>query len=129
MLHAIEAVMLPTQARGANSFRFRGLRHHGKDRRGARFVRYWDGPVSAKVNGMARGFESKSVESQQEEAQRAKSLRPALSPEEQARQAQRAGLELALAQTQAEMSAACRPAHREMLKLRLEAIQAQLQDL
>ena len=35
---------------------------------------------------MARGFESKSVESQQEEAQRAKTLRPALTPEEQARQ-------------------------------------------
>ena len=34
--------------------------------------------------GMARGFESKSVESQQEESQRAKTLRPALSAEEQA---------------------------------------------
>ena len=78
---------------------------------------------------MARGFESKSVESQQEEAQRAKVLRPALSAEEQARQTRKAGLQLALAQTQAEMSAACKPVHREMLKLRLEAIQAQLQDL
>jgi hypothetical protein len=78
---------------------------------------------------MARGFESKSVESQQEEAQRAKSLRPALTPEEHARQTLKNGLELALAQTQAEMSAACRPAHREMLKLRLEAIEAQIRDL
>ena len=78
---------------------------------------------------MARGFESKSVESQQEEAQRSKSMRPAVTPEEQARQTRKAGLEMALAQTQAEMSAACRPAHREMLKLRLEAIQAQIRDL
>ena len=78
---------------------------------------------------MARGFESKSVESQQEEAQRSKITRPALSPEDQARQTRRTGLELALAQTQSEMSAACRPAHREMLKLRLEAIQAQIRDL
>ena len=78
---------------------------------------------------MARGFESKSVESQQEEAQRAKTMRPALSPEEQERQSRKAGLELALAQTQSEMSAACKPAHREMLKLRLEAIQAQIRDL
>ncbi len=78
---------------------------------------------------MARGFESKSVESQQEDAQRAKITRPALSPEDQARQTRRTGLELALAQTQAEMTAACRPAHREMLKLRLEAIQAQIRDL
>jgi hypothetical protein len=78
---------------------------------------------------MARGFESKSVESQQEESQRAKSLRPAVSADEAERQARKAGLELALAQTQAEMGAACRPAHREMLKLRLEAIQAGIRDL
>ncbi len=78
---------------------------------------------------MARGFESKSVESQQEEAQRAKTLRPARSAEDQVRETRKAGLELALAQTQAEMSAACRPAHREMLKLRLDAIQVQIKDL
>lgn len=78
---------------------------------------------------MARGFESKSVESQQEEAQRGKSMRPALSPEEQARQSRRAGLELALAETQTALAASCKPAHREMLKLKLEAIQAQIRDL
>jgi len=78
---------------------------------------------------MARGFESKSVESQQEEAQRAHELRPALSVEDQQRQTRKTGLELALAQTQSEMLAACRPAHREMLKLRLEAIQARIRDL
>jgi hypothetical protein len=78
---------------------------------------------------MARGFESKSVESQQEESQRSKSLRPALSAEEQSRQTRKAGLEMALAQTQSEMAAACRPAHREMLKLKLEAIHAQIRDL
>lgn len=78
---------------------------------------------------MARGFESKSVESQQEESQRAKTLRPALSEEERVRQSRQQGLELALAQTQSEMMAACKPAHREMLKLRLEAIQSQIRDL
>ena len=78
---------------------------------------------------MARGFESKSVESQQEEAQRLKTLKPALTADEQDRAARRAGLELALAQTQAEIGAACRPAHREMLTLRLAAIQAQMKDL
>ena len=61
----------------------------------------------AKVRVMARGFESKSVESQQEEAQRSKITRPALSPEDQARQTRKAGLELALAQTQSELTAAC----------------------
>ena len=78
---------------------------------------------------MARGFESKSVESQQEEAQRSKTLPPALTPEQQALRTRKQGLEMALAQTQAEMSAACRPAHREMLKLRLDAIKAQIRDL
>jgi hypothetical protein len=78
---------------------------------------------------MARGFESKSVESQQEEAQRARTLKPALSPEEQTRLTRKTSLEMALAQTQAEMSAACKPAHREMLKLKLEAIRTQIQDL
>jgi hypothetical protein len=78
---------------------------------------------------MARGFESKSVESQQEEAQRRQTLGPELSPEEKERETKRAGLKLAMAQTQSEMGAACRPAHREMLKLRLEAIRAQMEGL
>jgi hypothetical protein len=78
---------------------------------------------------VARGFESKSVESQQEEAQRAKSMRPALTAEEKERQSRQASLEMALAQTQAEMSAACKPAHREMLKLKLAAIKAQIEGL
>ena len=85
--------------------------------------------VSAKVSDVARGFESKSVESQQEESQRAKTLKPALSAEELARQSRKNSLELALAQTQSEMMAACQPAHREMLRLRLEAIQGQIRDL
>ena len=81
------------------------------------------------VNAMARGFESKSVESQQEEAQRVTTFRPELSAEEKERETKRAGLNLALAQTQSEMGAACRPAHREMLQLRLDAIRAQIEGL
>ena len=81
------------------------------------------------VSDVARGFESKSVESQQEESQRAKTLKPAQSAEELARQSRKNSLELALAQTQSEMMAACQPAHREMLRLRLEAIQTQIRDL
>ncbi len=78
---------------------------------------------------MARGWESKSVESQQDEAGRKTADRPSLTPDELVRHQQKAGLQLALAETQAQMGAACRPAHREMLKLRLDAIQAQLKDL
>ena len=79
--------------------------------------------------GMARGWESKAIESQQDDAGRKAPDGPALTPEERARHQQKAGLQLALAETQAQMGAACRPAHREMLKLRLDAIQAQLKDL
>jgi hypothetical protein len=75
---------------------------------------------------VARGWESKSVESQQDEAGRRGVRKPPRSPEEVERGARRAALEMALVQTQAEMGAACRPAHREMLRLRLAAIQDEL---
>jgi hypothetical protein len=75
---------------------------------------------------MARGWESKSIESQQDEAARGAARKPPRSAEEVARDSRRATLELALAQTQAEMGAACRPAHREMLGLRLAAIREEL---
>lgn len=75
---------------------------------------------------MARGWESKAVELQQDEAERARVLRPSLSPEARAAVERRRTLELALAQTRAELQAACHPAHRDMLRLRLEALQAEL---
>ena len=78
---------------------------------------------------MARGWESKSIESQQDDAGRKPPAGPELTGEQRERAAERTGLELALAQTQSEISAACKPAHREMLKLRLEAIRARLEGL
>lgn len=54
---------------------------------------------------------------------------PELTAEQRERATEKAGLELARAQTQSEMHAACRPAHREMLKLRLDAIRARLEGL
>lgn len=52
-----------------------------------------------------------------------------MNKEQRERAAQKAVLELALAQTQAEMGAACRAAHREMLALRLDAIRDKLKAL
>jgi hypothetical protein len=78
---------------------------------------------------MARGWESKAIESQQDEAERRRSQKPARSAEQVERDSRRGTLELALAQTQAEMVAACRPAHREMLSLRLAAIREELASL
>ena len=71
---------------------------------------------------MARGWESKAVESQQADADRPRQVAPPLSDEARQRLQQRRTLELALAQTQAELGAACRAPHRDMLQQRLAAI-------
>jgi hypothetical protein len=78
---------------------------------------------------MARGWESKAVESQQADADRTHRPEPPLSDEARARLQQRRTLELALAQTQAELIAACRAAHRDMLQQRLKAIREALDAL
>ena len=75
---------------------------------------------------MARGWESKAIESQQDDARATGTIRPALTPEQRARAERRASLELAVAQAQAELQAACRPAHRDMLRLKLDALKAEL---
>ena len=64
---------------------------------------------------MARGFESKSVESQQEEAQRTRELKPALSADERARLERTQATELALAAKRAELARATSDAHRAYL--------------
>ena len=78
---------------------------------------------------MARGWESKNIESQQEEASRDRTRQRSLSPEEQARQVKRGGLELARARAVADLDRAVAPAHRKMLEQTLAAIDAQLRDL
>ena len=78
---------------------------------------------------MARGWESKSIESQQDDAFAARTKKPALTPDQQARLERRTSLQMALARTQAELQAACHAAHRDMLRMKLEAVQAQLAEL
>ena len=80
---------------------------------------------------MARGFESKSVEYQQEEAQRSrqqKKERP-LSEEERVRLQRRQTLELALARTAADLLRAESPARQQMLGRALAALDAELRAL
>jgi hypothetical protein len=64
---------------------------------------------------MARGFESKMVEFQQEEAARARSTAPVLTADERARRIRREELELARARAAADLALATAPAHRRML--------------
>ncbi len=78
---------------------------------------------------MARGWESKNIESQQEEAARDRKRSRPLTPEEQARQVKREGLELARARVRADLERAVAPAHRRMLEQTLAAIEAQLREL
>ena len=78
---------------------------------------------------MARGFESKMVEFQQEEAARGKSTARSLSPEEKARQAKRTGLELARTRAADDLARATNPAHRRMLEQALAALDQQLSQL
>jgi hypothetical protein len=75
---------------------------------------------------MARGFESKMVEFQQEEAARGRSKAGPLSAEEQARAARRASLELALTRARTDLAQATRSAHKTMLEEAIAALTDQL---
>ncbi|MDT5269763.1 MAG: hypothetical protein QOH49_1949 [Acidobacteriota bacterium] len=74
---------------------------------------------------MARGWESKSVESQQEESLRESEQRNSqhLSPEERARQERLASLELSRTRTLDQLESATGAAHRAMLKRTLLALE------
>lgn len=78
---------------------------------------------------MARGWESKAVESQQEDARPSPSARPVLSAEAQARKDKADAVALALTDATAQWQAACRAAHREALHQRVAALTALLADL
>jgi hypothetical protein len=65
---------------------------------------------------MARGWESKSVESQQEAAASKPSRGVRFNPEEAQRRAERATLMLARTRALADLQHACAPAHRAMLE-------------
>jgi hypothetical protein len=65
---------------------------------------------------MARGWESKSVEAQQDAAASARPTGPPVSASEAARQSQRALLMLARSRALADLQRACVAAHRSMLE-------------
>lgn len=75
---------------------------------------------------MARGFESKDVEFQQAEAERARTLGPGLTPEQRAVDSQRRTLTLALTRKRAELDAARTEAHRRTLTAAIEALEQEL---
>lgn len=78
---------------------------------------------------MARGFESKMVEFNQEEAARKKSSGAKLTPEEKARLERRGSLELARARAAADLARATAPNHRKMLEQAIASLDEQLRSL
>ena len=80
---------------------------------------------------MARGWESKSVESQQEESFRESEQRDfqQLSPEERERRERLASLELSRARTLDQLERASGAAHRAMLKRTLLALERDIGEI
>ena len=78
---------------------------------------------------MARGWESKAVEDQQADARRPVNTAPPITAAERARRQEADGLRLALADATAQLQAACRPAHRDMLRQRITALEVRLAEV
>ena len=75
---------------------------------------------------MARGFESKDVEFQQDEAQKPRSQGRALTVDERDALTGRRTVELMLARAEADLTAARSPAHREMLARAIADLRARV---
>jgi hypothetical protein len=75
---------------------------------------------------MARGWESKSVEAQQEEASRDRVQKPQLTAAERASAERRAALKLTRARAAADLGRATAAPHRRMLEEALAALDAEL---
>jgi hypothetical protein len=78
---------------------------------------------------MARGWESKSIEAQQDEAARGKSARPALTDAQRGIEEKRRTLTLTRVRAADELSRATAPPHRRLLEQTIAAIDAQLAQL
>ena len=77
---------------------------------------------------MARGWESKSVEQQQEERseQSPRSVRTPLSPDQQQRNRKNEGMLLSRQRLTQQLQAACNPRHRQMLERAIAELDSQL---
>ena len=75
---------------------------------------------------MARGWESKSVEQQQDEAASKQEHGEVLTPEQIAERQRRQGLELSRQRILQQLQVACNPRHRQMLETALAELDKQL---
>jgi hypothetical protein len=75
---------------------------------------------------MARGFESKDVEYQQDDALRERAARRGPSPAERDDTGRKRSIELALARSRGDLAKATTPAHRRMLEQAIADLERQL---
>jgi len=75
---------------------------------------------------MARGWESKSVEAQMEEAAVPSSTKPRLTPQQIEAKQKRETLQLTKKKLQADLERSTNPRHQQMLKQALEEVEKQL---
>ena len=85
--------------------------------------------IAAENDTMARGWESKSIEAQQDEASREQVRKPALTDAQRATAERRATLVLTRARAVADLSRATAPPHRQMLEQAIATIDEQLTQL
>ena len=78
---------------------------------------------------MARGWESKAIESQQESAADARRSAPSIHPGDASRRAAHATLMLARTRALADLQSACAPAHRAMLEQAIAELDQRIADL
>ena len=78
---------------------------------------------------MARGWESKAVEDQQQQAESRTAVGKAVDPADAARAADRATLQLARTRALADLQQACAPAHRAMLEAAIRDLDARIAKL
>ena len=81
------------------------------------------------LGNMARGWESKGIEAQQEEALRDRRKGPVLTQAQRTAAVERRTLELARARAAADLSRATAPAHRRMLEQALAELDTKLSRL
>jgi hypothetical protein len=78
---------------------------------------------------MARGWESKSIEAQQEAAAERRTRVAPITPDDSARRAERATLSLARTRALGDLQRACAPAHRAMLEQAIADLDRRIADL
>ena len=78
---------------------------------------------------MARGWESKAVEAQQDAAQERHTSATRVTPEDAAVKSRRATLMLARTRALSDLQLACAPAHRSMLEQAIADIDRQIESL